>query len=233
MIVPASKMLTAWALAISMPAEPEITPKLVIPPVKVRPAISIAVLLPARISLALSIRIPWLVATIVPLSTIAPRTMLPPRTATPVAAVILPLLRMLPAKVDTPAAAAPLPVPTAIPRPPALIAPLLVTPLVKVVVPRKSMPLCNAEIVPLLVVPPAKIEPPSTKIPLPVGTPFLTFSPLLRPGKASFRDFSNSTASRLSTSSAAPGRSAVAAWAGMSTVARCRSPQAPCWPARP
>jgi hypothetical protein len=73
MIVPASKMLTAWALAISMPAEPEITPKLVIPPVKVRPAISIAVLLPARISLALSIRIPWLVATIVPLSTIAQR----------------------------------------------------------------------------------------------------------------------------------------------------------------
>ena len=64
MIVPASKMLTAWAPAISMPAEPEITPKLVIPPVKVRPAISIAVLLPARISLALSIRIPWLVATI-------------------------------------------------------------------------------------------------------------------------------------------------------------------------
>jgi hypothetical protein len=51
------------------------------------------------------------------------------------------------------------------------------------------MPVCNAEIVPLLVMPPAKIEPPSTKIPLPVGTPFLTFSPLLSPGKTRFRDF--------------------------------------------
>ena len=94
-------------------------------------------------------------------------------------------MRTLPAKVDTPAAAAPLPVPTAMPRPPALIAPLLVTPPVKVAVPRKNMPVRNAEIVPLLVMPPAKIEPPSTKIPLPVGTPFLTFSPLLSPGKAS------------------------------------------------
>ena len=44
MMAPPSKMLTAWALLISMPAEPEIAPKLEMPPVKVSPAMSIAVL---------------------------------------------------------------------------------------------------------------------------------------------------------------------------------------------
>ena len=45
MIAPASKMLTGCAVLISMPAEPEITPKLEMPPVKVGPAMAIAVLL--------------------------------------------------------------------------------------------------------------------------------------------------------------------------------------------
>src|SRR4051794_31866433 len=45
MMTPPSKMLTPWALLISMPAEPETTPALKMPPVKVGPAMLIAVLL--------------------------------------------------------------------------------------------------------------------------------------------------------------------------------------------
>ena len=45
MMAPASKMLTGCAVLISMPAEPEITPKLEMPPVKVGPAMAMAVLL--------------------------------------------------------------------------------------------------------------------------------------------------------------------------------------------
>ncbi len=68
-ITPPSKMLTAWALLIKMPAKPDTTPLLVMPPVKVGPAMSIAVLL-ERTSLARSIRMPWLVALMLPLSMI-------------------------------------------------------------------------------------------------------------------------------------------------------------------
>ena len=68
-IAPASKMLTALALLIKMPAEPETTPLLVMPPVKVGPAMLIAVLL-ERISLASLIRMPWLVALMLPLAMI-------------------------------------------------------------------------------------------------------------------------------------------------------------------
>ena len=87
-------MLTGFAVLISMPAEPEITPKLAMPPVKVGPAMAIAVLL-ARISLALSIRMPWLVALIVPVSTIGPSIMLA-ETKMPVRAAIAPPLLILP-----------------------------------------------------------------------------------------------------------------------------------------
>jgi hypothetical protein len=92
-------MLTGCAVLISMPADPEITPKLLMPPVKVGPAMTIAVL-PATISPALSIRMPWLVATIVPLSMIAPAMVLS-EMEMPVFAVIVPLLRMLPVKNET------------------------------------------------------------------------------------------------------------------------------------
>jgi hypothetical protein len=54
-----------------IPADPEITPKLVMPPVNVGPVILIAVLL-ARMSLALSTTMPCRDAWIVPVSTIAP-----------------------------------------------------------------------------------------------------------------------------------------------------------------
>ena len=50
MMVPASKMLTGCAVLISMPAEPEMTPELEMPPVKVGPAISIAVLLATNLA---------------------------------------------------------------------------------------------------------------------------------------------------------------------------------------
>ena len=73
MIVPPSKMLTARALLISMPAEPETTPVLRMPPVKVRPAMSIAVLL-ARTSLKPSILMPVVAALMLPLSMMPPAT---------------------------------------------------------------------------------------------------------------------------------------------------------------
>jgi hypothetical protein len=50
-------MLTEWALLIKMPAEPETTPALEMPPVKVGPAMLIAISL-EWISLAPSIRTP-------------------------------------------------------------------------------------------------------------------------------------------------------------------------------
>ena len=63
-------MLTG-ALAISMPAEPEITPKLEMPPMKVGPAISTAVCVD-RILLAAVDQDAVACRQIVPLSTIAP-----------------------------------------------------------------------------------------------------------------------------------------------------------------
>ena len=73
MIAPPSKMLTAWALLISMPAEPETTPVLKMPPVKVGPAMSIAVLL-ARTSLKRVDADAGSVALMLPLSTMPPAT---------------------------------------------------------------------------------------------------------------------------------------------------------------
>jgi hypothetical protein len=170
-IAPASKMLTGRAVLISMPAEPEITPKLVMPPVKVGPAMAIAVLL-ARISLALSIRMPWLVALIVPLSTIAPVMVLPFRPM-PVLAVIVPPLAMLPVKVGTPFTKPSEVAPIAIPRRAALIVPPLVTPPAKVETSKSEMPVF-ARIVPLFTMPPPATGLPNTepvKTPMPLNFP--------------------------------------------------------------
>ena len=122
---PPSKMLTEWALLIKMPAEPETTPKLEMPPVKVGPAMSIAVLL-ERTSLARSIRMPWLVALMLPLSRIAPLMVLANR-AMPVLAVMEPELTILPTTLETPNALV-VDLPNSMPICPALIEPLLLRP---------------------------------------------------------------------------------------------------------
>ena len=72
-MLPASKMLTPDTWVMSMPPEPEITPELTMPPVKVLPAMSMANgAVPPTISPPLEITMPWLVATMAPESTIAP-----------------------------------------------------------------------------------------------------------------------------------------------------------------
>ena len=77
-----------------MPTAGSIVPELVMPPVKVEPVTATAV--PAEtIVLALSIRMPWLAATILPLSTIEPLRVTPAM-ATPVLSVIVPLLLISP-----------------------------------------------------------------------------------------------------------------------------------------
>jgi hypothetical protein len=136
-MTPPSKMLTEWALLIKMPAEPETTPELEMPPVKVGPAMSIAVLL-ERTSLARSIRMPWLVALMLPLSRIAPLMVLANR-AMPVLAVMEPELTILPTTLATPNALV-VDLPNSMPICPALIEPLLLRPPRKVPTPRTTMP---------------------------------------------------------------------------------------------
>jgi hypothetical protein len=185
LITPVSKMLTEEALTISMPIEPpEITPALKIPPVNVRPTMLMAVLV-ERISLGASTRMPWFVATIVPLSTIAPVMVLPLRRAIPVRAAILPpLLR----KPETACCESSMPKPSAalITAPEALIRspeklafsairmpallnprtmPLLTTPPEKLLTSRTVMaPRPPPTRMPLLAIPPVKLRSPKTSM---------------------------------------------------------------------
>jgi hypothetical protein len=175
MMAPASKMLTGRALLMAMPAEPEITPKLVIPPVKILPAMATAVLV-ARISLALSMRMPWLTALMLPLSTIAPATVLSKR-AMPVAATIVPAFAISPVKDDT-AQLVLVEKPSWMPRLAAEIEPLLLMPPVKVEIANSSMPADPAAIVPVLTMPPPALTSENTAT-LPTRMPLPDFDAIL------------------------------------------------------
>ena len=162
----------------SMPAEPaEMVPALLMPPVNVVARLTsmpvIAEMIPALLMpprnfdavthtpardallnwLASSIRMPWLVASRLPLTTITPIIVLSNK-AMPVFAVIVPLLTMSPVNDDTVYCCGMVAEPSLIPTPPAESVPLLVMPPAKVETVIAAMPVCAARIVPVLTTPP-------------------------------------------------------------------------------
>ena len=162
----------------SMPAEPaEMVPALLMPPVNVVARLTsmpvMAEMIPALLMpprnfdavtrtpaldallnwLASSMRMPWLVASRLPLTTIAPMMVLSIKVM-PVFAVIVPLLTMSPVNDDTAYCCGLVAVPSLIPTAPAESVPLLVMPPAKVETVIATMPVCTARIVPVLTTPP-------------------------------------------------------------------------------
>ena len=151
-------------------ADVEIVPALLMPPRKVEPWMKIAVAV-AVSSLVLSIRMPWFVAEILPLSTIEPVMVLATMLMA-VAAAMVPALEILPVKVETPE--------TAMPDKPAVIVPLLLMPPVKVETGSTSTPTLVDEIVPALLMPPRKVGP-SILMAVPVAGATVLLASMLMP----------------------------------------------------